>query len=514
MFNQVLLSIGRKLSAHLFTTCIFCILILIVLIGGLIQVISSVAFSAYLDNSNDQQQQEMTISPTPPFSVLTFDGSSVVDQMYEATRHSNNNSNSKNATTSYGKGGAATNSIGDTKSSGNHASFVSSSKNDHDDKMTNGFLSTKILYKPYTVTNSNSNNNNEQYNKLDKELLNKSPSSSSSSSGIGGSGTSSNSKSKTINLTVTPSITDRVIADLKNMKKEEYLAQQRVKETVDSDENYEAIYIDGDDDGDDVVDFNVRNLTNADVQSTIEKMPSSVAEITDDDVRAKAKSKSKTKPKSKSRPNTGGGGGQMIGVRDKKASKKPIIITQKYKSFDETLDITDDDDDDYDTNMSGSGDFNSQRETDPDWIAPLSSIEQLKTKQLNKQERIIKDFAENAYGDEVVDIITENANDGIDFFDKDNDDQVISQKIAKATQRKQQQQKQPKPENAGQNQMFKPKLRSKLKSKQPMNNRQKANNKRKSKEQQYIEEYFSGTKTNSNGNSDSSAGTEAELIKV
>lgn len=508
MFNQVLLSIGRKLSAHLFTTCIFCILILIVLIGGLIQIVSSVAFSAYLDNSNDQQ--EVTISPTAPFSVLSFDGSAVADQIYDVQRQRSNNNN-KNAT-SFGKD--APNSIGESKSSGNHASssssFGSSMKNDHDDKMTNGFLSTKILYKPYTVTS------NEQYNKLDKDLLNKSPPSSSSSSSYGSS-SSGSSKSKTINLTVTPSITDRVIADLKNMKKEEYLAQQRAKTTIDSDENYEAIYIDGDDDAmGDVVESNVRNFTSTDMQANIEKMPSAsrMADITDDEVRVKAKPKQKTKPKSKSKPQAGT---QMIGVRDKKASKKPIIITQKYKSFDETLDINDDDD--YDTNMSGSGDFNNQRETDADWIAP-PSIEKIKVKKMNKQERIMKGFAENAYGDEVVDIITENGagSDGIDFLDKDDDDQVISQKIAKATatKRKQQQQKQPKSDNAAQmeNQMFKPKLKSKLKSKQPLNNRQKANNKRKSKEQQYIEEYFSGTKTNSNGNSDSSAGTEAELIKV
>lgn len=502
MFNQVFLSIGRKLSAHLLMTCIFCILILIVLIGGLIQVISSVAFSAYLDNNAEQQQQqqqqEMTISAaavtTSPFSVLSFDSSST-----------------KNGT-AFGK--AVANSVAESKSN----------RIDHDDKLSSGFSSTKILYKPYMVTR------NEQLIQLDKEQLNKSPPSLSASSG-GSGGSNINSKSKTINLTVyksvTPSITDRVIADLKNLKKEEYLAQQRAKTTIDSDENDEAIYIDGDDATDDD-DLNVRrhNFTDDIEMTSIEKLPSTnpIVEIT------KHKAKSKTKPKALPKP-ISNGSAQTIGVRDKKSSRKPTIITQKYKSFDETLDINDDDDyDDYDVN-SGSGDFSSsisssninEREMDPDWIAP--SIEKMKAKKMNKQERIMESFAKNSFGDGLISISKETFDeadsddiDAVDFIDK-YDDKMISQKIAKATatKKKQQQQEQQKP-NAGKNdnQKLKPKQKSKpkSKSKQPSNNRQKANNKRKSKEQQYIEEYFSGTKTNSNGNGDSSVGSEAELIKV
>lgn len=141
---------------------------------------------------------------------------------------------------------------------------------------------------------------------------------------------------------------------------------------------------------------------------------------------------------------------------------------------------------------------------------------------MNKQEQIMKSFAENSYGDGVVDVSKEAFDDadggidGIDFIDKD-DDQMISQKIAKATATKKKQQQKTNVDK-NENQKFKPKLKSKPKSsnkakpQQPLTNRQKANNKRKSKEQQYIEEYFSGTKTNNNGNSDS--GSEAELIKV
>lgn len=523
MFNQMFLSIGRKLSAHLFTTCIFCILILIVLIGGLIQVISSVAFSAYLENSNDQQlqqQQEMTISTaavtTSPYTVYqSFDGSSVVEQMYDVTRH-----NKKNGS-AFGKGIA--NSVGDPNSNGNRASG-SSMKSDRADKQRDGdgargFLSTKILYKPYMVTS------NEQYNQLDKSPISSSSSLTTNGGSGGGKGSNGSGKSKTINLTVyksvTPSITDRVIADL---KKEEYLAQQRTKTNIDSDENEEAIYIDGDDDSDDDDDnLNVRrrNFT-ADIETSIEKLPTTnVAATADDDDDVRASAKVKTNPKSK--PN---GSAQTIGMRDKKSSKKPIIITQK--SFDETLNINDDDDyDDYVN--SGSGDFSSssnshlnERETDPDWVPP--SIGKIKAKKMNKQEQIMKSFAENSYGDGIIDVSKEAFDgvdgddggiDGIDFIDKD-DDQMISQKIAKATAtNKKKQQK----ANANGNQKLKPKLKSKPKSnkskqqqQQPLTNRQKANNKRKSKEQQYIEEYFSGTKTNTNGNSDS--GSEAELIKV
>lgn len=534
MYNQMFLTIGRKLYVHLFTTCIFCILILIVLIGGLIQVISSVAFSAYLESENDQQQQEQLDAAasvtTSPLSVLhSFDGSSVVEQMYDVTRHSKKDGGA------FGNGMA--NTFVEPKMNGNRASG-SAMKSDHDDKVRNGdgggggsargFLSTKILYKPYVVTS------NEQFNHLDKSPISTSSSSTTNGGGDGaGTGNnnnnSNNGKSKTINLTiyksVTPSITDRVIADL---KKEEYLAQQRTKTPIDSDENEEAIYIDGDDDNDaddDNLNVRRRNFT-ADIETSIEKLPTTNVIAADDDDEAGAQAKSKSKPMPKSKPN---GVAQTIGVRDKKSSKKPIIITQK--SFDETLDINDDDDyDDYVN--SGSGDFSSsstttnsrlnlnERETDPDWMPP--SIGKAKAKKLNKQEQIMKSFAENSYGDGMIDVSKEAFDDGgadidgIDFIDKD-DDQMISQKIAKATATKKKQQKS---NSNGKNDNQKPKQKLRIKTKpikykqqqQPLTNRQKANNKRKSKEQQYIEEYFSGTKTNSNGNSDS--GTEAELIKV
>lgn len=476
MFNQVILSIGRKLSAHLFTTCILCILILVVLIGGLIQIISSLAFSAYLENSG-QQTVVATSSTSSPYSLL-YDGN--VDQIAYADA-----TNRMNKTAQYGLTNA------NKLANGIHTS-VASLKSDRDDKLSGrGFSNTKILYTPYTA------NSNEPY-PVEKDL-NKSPTSAS--------------KSKTINSTVyksvTPSITDRVIADL---KKEEYLAQQRAKaeaeaETeTDTNENDEAIYIDGDED-----DLNTRrNFT--DIETSVEKLPSDLID-TSDNIRIETKNNNNNHKKSKSSglmkkiPDT-------IGARDKKSSKKPTIISQQFKKFgfvdisdtdsSEAVDIDDDDYDDYVN--SGSGDFNNnqliEQTNSQDWVAP--TIERIRAKKLNKQERIIKSFADNSYG--ISDLSSKETDiDALDFVDKD-DDQMISRKFAKAHQ------KQNAMQTTAKNQNQKPmKLKPKPKSKP--NNRQKANanNKRKSKEQQYIEEYFSGTKTDENADG---GGAEADLVKV
>lgn len=489
MFNQVILSIGRKLSAHLLTTCILCILILVVMIGGLIQIISSLAFSAYLETSG-QQTIVSTSSPSSPYSLL-YDGN--VDQIpyVDAT-------NRMNKTAQYGLTNA------NKLANGIHTS-VASLKSDRDDKLSGrGFSNTKILYTPYTA------NSNEPY-PVEKDL-NKSPTSAS--------------KSKTINSTVyksvTPSITDRVIADL---KKEEYLAQQRAKaeaeaETeTDTNENDEAIYIDGDED-----DLNTRrNFT--DIETSVEKLPSDLID-TSDNIRIETNNnnndnnnnnnnnskKSKSSGLMRKIPDT-------IGARDKKSSKKPTIISQQFKKFgfvdisdtdsSEAVDIDDDDYDDYVN--SGSGDFNNnqiiEQTNSQDWVAP--TIERIKAKKLNKQERIIKSFADNSYG--ISDLSSKETDiDALDFVDKD-EDQMISRKFAKA-HKKQNAMQATTTKNQNQNQ--KPmKLKPKPKSKPKQNNRQKANanNKRKSKEQQYIEEYFSGTKTEENADG---GGAEADLVKV
>lgn len=448
MFNQVILSIGRKLSAHLLTTCIFCILILVVLIGGLIQVISSLAFSAYLENS--PHETTVFISSTSEPLSLVLDGET--DTF--AARFNKS---------AYG------NPIKSSTQNGIHVSL----KNDRD-KSNNGrnsFLNTKILYKKY----------NGLSNTDDKTT--------STSNG--------NAKSKTINSTVyksvTPSITDRVIADL---KKEEYLNQQRSKlsigDGIEFGENDEAIYIDGDEDEE-------SNTPNSitEIETSVEKLPDD--QIPDLKTDKKAEN-SKQKQSSQS----------SIGIRDKKSSKKPSIISQKFKNFgfvdisdtdsSEAVDIDDDDYDDYFN--SGSGDFNSQlieQIKNQDWVAP--TIEKIKAKKLNKQERILKSFADNSYG--ISDSSKEVDTDTMDFVDK-YDDQMISRKIAKAHKKQTAQQQQ-------QQQQQTPTKIENQKSKSKQNNRQKSNtnNKRKSKEQRYIDEYFSGTNT---GNS--AEGAEAELVKV
>lgn len=429
MFNQVILSIGRKLSAHLYTTCIICVLFLVVLIGGLMQVISSVAFSAYLENK-PTEIPVFIASTSEPLS-LVLDG----EQTFSVMRFNKNIIENANKLTD---------------------GIQSRSDDKYNDDRS--FLNTKILYTPYTA------------NALD-ESKDKLPTSSSNSI-----------KSKIINSTVyrsvTPSITDRVIADL---KKEEYLNQQRAKAAIDGmevGENDEAIYIDGDDEETNTPD----SIT--DIETSVEKIADDSFPEQKEGIRLDSGKKVQT-----------------IGAREKKSSKKPTILNQKYKSFGfmdisdtDSSEAVDIDDDDYDDDInSGSGDFSNQlvEQTSQDWVAPI--IENIKAKKLNKQERIMKSFADNSYG--ISDSSKEIDTEPVDFIDKD-DEEMISRKIAKAHKKQNAMQT-----TNGKTENQKPKNKP--------NNRQKSNNsKRKSKEQRYIDEYFSGSK------SDGAEGPEAELVRV
>lgn len=417
------------------------------MIGGLIQVISSLAFSAYLENS--PPDAPIFISSTSRPLSLILDG----EQQFIVTRFNKSANGFGNPNQSKSQNGIHTS--------------VGSLKTDRDKLNGNGrsFLNTKILYKPYTP-----NALDDGPNAMDK------------------SSASSNGKAKTINSTVyksvTPSITDRVIADL---KKEEYLNQQRAKADINGievGENDEAIYIDGDDE-----ETTPDSIT--EIETSVEKLPDEPTPEQPDGMRSDV---TKRKP-AKKMP-------QTIGSRDKKSSKKPTIVNQKYKSFGfvdisdtDSSEAVDIDDDDYDDDInSGSGDFSIQsaEQTSVDWVAP--TIEKIKAKKLNKQERIMKSFADNTYG--MSDSSKEVDTDPVDFIDK-NDDQMISRKIAKAHKKQSAIQTATKTENQ--------------KPKPKQNNRQKSNtnNKRKSKEQRYIDEYFSGSKTDS-----SAEGAEAELVKV
>ncbi|XP_055308445.1 uncharacterized protein LOC129572505 [Sitodiplosis mosellana] len=344
MFNQMFGLIGRKLSAHLLTTCIFFILILVVLIGGAIQVISSLAFSAYVENSpreSSSSTRNSAVSSTSEPLSLMLDGET--DTVFGAALRFN-----KSASNGYVNPSKSQNGI------------YASMKNDRDksNAARNSFSNTKILYKAYNGLSGG------------VDVMDKSSASSSSSATASSSSSSSsaNGKSRTINSTVyksvTPSITDRVIADL---KKEEYLNQQRSKLGIDGDgievgENDEAIYIDGDDEEE----ANTPSSTITEIETSIEKLP--------DDSMSELKSNSATADNAKQKkvPQT------IVGFVD---------ISDTDSS--EAVDIDDEDYDDYFN--SGSGDFSIT-----DWVA--TTIEKIKAKKLNKQERILKSFADNSYG--------------------------------------------------------------------------------------------------------------------
>lgn len=153
------------------------------------------------------------------------------------------------------------------------------------------FLSTKILYKPYSMTNGNVQNKQQ---KIIVSQQNKEPTV----------------KTKSINSTifkkVTPSITDRVIADL---KKEEYLASQQKNHNDDiastSTGNDDAIYIDADNDE----------------VNTEYSIPTTIESFSDDE---NINSKQIDKPKISSN-------NFDIGIRDKKSPKKPTLFRQEQQ---------------------------------------------------------------------------------------------------------------------------------------------------------------------------------------
>lgn len=435
-----------------------------VLIGGLIQVISSVAFSAYLESSPAISSAAAAATTSSPLSQLV-DGT--IEQAFASASIRMNKSD-------------AFGNANQSKSQNGHHTSVASFKADRDNfNNDRSFSNTKILYTPYMA------NSHSEYS-VEKDL-----------SSINNKSPVSASKSKTINSTyksVTPSITDRVIADL---KKEEYLAQQRAR--AEMGENDEAIYIDGDEE-----DVNTPN-TITEIETSVEKLP-------DDPILVQTPEE--IPPELKIKPNPMNASGkkipQTIGARDKKSSKKPTILSQKFKDFgfvaisdtdnSEAVDIDDDDYDDYVN--SGSGDFSNNQMVEPpnqDWIAP--TVERVKPKKLSKQERIIKSFADNTYGiDDSNKIVVDT--DAIDVADKD-DDQMISRKIAKAHRKQNAMQTNGNTENQ--------KLKPKSKSKQTNRQKPNSNNKRKSKEQRYIDEYFSGAQTE---NSAESEGTKVQLVKV
>lgn len=455
MFNQVFSYIGRKVQANVYAVAISITVLLFFMSSD---VVRSTIFGLF---ENKSHKVANTLVSTPSPQTYMLDGS--IEQAFAGA--SNRINKSADAFVNPNK-----------LQNGIHHTSVATFKTDADNN-DRSFSNTKILYTPYMA------NSHSEYS-AEKDGNNKSPPTASKSGKI-------NSTYKS----VTPSITDRVIADL---KKEEYLAQQRAKAEADeTNENDEAIYIDGDDDEQ----VNTPD-TITEIETSVEKLPDDPAVLVQQtkEIRPESITKQKSTNGKKMPP--------TIGARDKKSSKKPTIISQKFKDFgfvaisdtdnSEAVDIDDDDYDDYAN--SGSGDFSNHQmveQPNQDWIIP--KIERIKPKKLTKQERIIKSFADNTYRiDDNIKMVIDT--DAIDVVDKD-DGQLISRKIAKAHRKQNAMQATAKTENQ----------KNKPKSKQNRQKQPNANNKRKSKEQRYIDEYFSGAQTE---NSAESEGTKVQLVKV
>lgn len=183
----------------------------------------------------------------------------------------------------------------------------------------NSYLSTKIVYKPYTVMNTVRKNQEQQQRKMTDV--------------VDGKGQAS--KSKSINSTtdkrITPSITDRVIADLKN---EEYLAAQQMQRNDDAKNNSaydDAIYIDADDE---------------EAASSTQAIPTTTdSEFLEANTNNNNNNNNKHGVQSASNPveyKKTASKNVYVGVRDKKSPKKPILI--KHVSSKENNGYTDSND--------------------------------------------------------------------------------------------------------------------------------------------------------------------------
>lgn len=495
MINQVILSIGRKLSAHLYTTCIFCILLIVILIGGVIQVISSLT---YLDSNSHSSLS----TSTSPYTLSSSSISRININDYRDSSHETalpiNAIQSQQQQSQQQQQQTPSQISLEYGKSNDYRTSMAALKSDRNDKLSNGrsFLNTKILYKQYAV-NSNKNNDDDGGSLYKKQTNSSAPAT----------------KTKTINSTifksVTPSITDRVIADLKN---EEYLAaQQKVRDGDEIVDNDDTIYIDGDEEEVNTVDS---ILGNGDHESSVEKVPqtSTASQESSDKENALNNQRSSTLIKKKSQQLT-------IGARDKKSSNVPKTISsiqyKKYKALgytrifpdivdsgesdmnDDNDNSDDEDDDDLYGINSGSGDYTNNHLIDQPSIREWSSsatnrdVAQFKNK-FNKSIKTIKSYDDdNTYDNNgSSDEMDNDSTSGDDFNDNDDTDdtpqqQLISKKIARV--HKKQNLLQASAKNQNQNNY------GALKSSTNGNNGNN-NNKRKSKEQRYIDEYFNGPK--------------------
>lgn len=361
------------------------------------------------------------------------------------------------------------------------------------------FLNTKILYKPYSAAiHNNNNNNNVQSTEFKQTNNNKMP-------------PSSVTKSKTINSTifksVTPSITDRVIADLR--KEEQLAAEQKERMNGDSvteniNDNDDAIYIDADED-------EVNTMQSNSI--LVENDSDSMVPITDPLATANEKYPVPKLQIQQQKPLQMSNDSKMKGyiptitivARDKKSSSKMFVTkTKHFKSFSDD-NVSDSDDDDY-YDYSGSGDKSieqSDGESSRDWIIPVvEKIEKQHKRKPDSEPEIKAKFThKNEYN--FVDV-----NYPVDRVDYDDDgnlqiqQQQISKKIARAHKKQHLlRTNSNKNNNNNDNKKTGEKIKKTRQNHQignamPNKNNNK-NSHRKSKEQHYIDEYFSG-KRNAN----------------
>lgn len=316
--------IGRKISAHLAATFIFCTILLMLLVGGLVQVLSL---------KNESRLDDGSMSSVS----LSLSSNLLLNNELQQSQQQRNKFNAKI------KNIDDQTSINSLQEQNNH------NQNENEE---HSFLNTKILYKPYSAAVNNNNNNNIQSTEFKQTNNNKTP-------------TSSVTKSKTINSTVfksvTPSITDRVIADLR--KEEQLAAEQKERMNADSvteniSDNDDAIYIDADENEVNTMDS---ILVDNDSNSMIPiKDPLAAANenYLVPKLTIQQQNEQQQKPlqqMSNDRKKKGHIPTITIVARDKKSSsKKPITITKHFKSFRDDNAPDSDDDDYYD--YSGSGD--------------------------------------------------------------------------------------------------------------------------------------------------------------
>lgn len=278
MFHLIFTTLSRRLSAFLCIVSISCTIIVLLLIGGLSRALTTQTSSGH----GADEPHHAT------HSAILLNAANGVDE------YAPPNTRSQNALST------------DTMSMYSDARAL--------DRST--YLSTKIVYKPYASMNA-VRKNAEYQRKMaidDGEDVK------------GPTPKSTKSINSTTSKRITPSITDRVIADLRN---EEYLASQKMQRSEDKNNSAydDAIYIDADDE---------------DASSTTQAMPTTTeakpleanADGGDggDGTASDAKPPQYKKTASKN---------VYVGVRDKKSQKKPILIKHESSEKREYADSND-----------------------------------------------------------------------------------------------------------------------------------------------------------------------------